>query len=167
VGDFNEILFSYEKKGGRDRNQSCMDRFREALEFYELHLGFEGNIFTWRNHNHCTNDYIRERLDRARANDLWRMKFTGVQVVSGDPRHSDHRPVIITIEGQPQMGRRWERNGNFHFEASWLGEERCADVVTKAWKGAMEGSSSSVHTTLKVVAGGLLDWSRNVLGIWR
>jgi hypothetical protein len=32
----------------------------EALVFCELRdLGFEGDIFTWRNHNHNANDYIR------------------------------------------------------------------------------------------------------------
>jgi hypothetical protein len=41
VGDFNEILFSHEKQGGRDRSQIYMDWFREALEFCKLRdLGF-------------------------------------------------------------------------------------------------------------------------------
>lgn len=107
VGDFNEILFSHEKEGGKDRSQSCMDRFREALEFCELRdLGFEGDIFTWRNHNHNANEYIRERLDRAVANDQWRMHFPGVRVINGDPRHSDHRPVIIMTDFSPVQGRR-------------------------------------------------------------
>jgi hypothetical protein len=165
VGDFNEILFTHEKEGGRDRHQSCMDQFREALEFCDLSdLGFEGDIFTWRNHNHCATDYIRERLDRAVANDQWRMHFPGVRVVNGDPRHSDHRPVIITTDFLPAQGKRWEPNGHFHFEASWMGEETCAAVVTGAWKTAMEGVSPSVHTTLRAVASDLQTWSRNVLG---
>jgi exonuclease III len=43
VGDFNEILFSHEKEGGREQSQAKMDRFREALEVCKLHdLGFGG-----------------------------------------------------------------------------------------------------------------------------
>jgi hypothetical protein len=41
--------------------------------------------------------YIRERLDRAVANSTWRNNFPLVKVINGDPRHSDHRPVIIDV----------------------------------------------------------------------
>lgn len=53
AGDFNEILFSHEKEGGRARAQACMDVFKEALEACNLQdLGFLGDMYTWRNHNH-------------------------------------------------------------------------------------------------------------------
>jgi hypothetical protein len=43
AGDFNEILFRHEK-GGNERPQRCMDKFREALEECDLHdLGFSGD----------------------------------------------------------------------------------------------------------------------------
>lgn len=68
AGDFNEILVAHKKEGGRPKCQIHMDRFRDALEECQLHdLGFEGDIFTWRNHNHNAEDYIRECLDRAVA----------------------------------------------------------------------------------------------------
>jgi hypothetical protein len=69
VGDFSKVLFSHEKEGGRNRSQSCMDRSREALEYCELHdLGFDGDIFTWRNHNHKLMDISGRGLIG-----LWRM----------------------------------------------------------------------------------------------
>jgi hypothetical protein len=37
-------------------------------------------------------------------------------------------------------------------------------VVTDAWKGALDGHSTSIHAALKVVAGGLLVRTKNVLG---
>jgi hypothetical protein len=61
-------------------------------------LGFEGDVFTWRNNNHEVQGYVRERLDRALANSVWREKFYTVHVINGDPRHSDHRPIIISTE---------------------------------------------------------------------
>lgn len=49
AGDFNEILYSHEKEGGRPCSQACMDKFWEALDFCDLHdLGFFGDVFTWR-----------------------------------------------------------------------------------------------------------------------
>jgi hypothetical protein len=73
AGDFNEILFHHEKEGGVPRSQACLDRFKEALEDCELHdLGFSGDVFTWRNKQFREDDYIRERLDRAVANEMWR-----------------------------------------------------------------------------------------------
>ena len=72
-----------------------MDRFLDAIDFCGLHdLGFEGDIFTWQNR---ALGYVGERLDRALANESWREKFPTVFVQNGDPRHSDRRPVIITM----------------------------------------------------------------------
>jgi hypothetical protein len=82
-----------------------MDRFRETLEHCKLwDLGYEGDVFTWRNHNHVAENYIRERLDRAVANDQWRARFPCVRVINGDPRHSDHRPLIIFTERKARGG---------------------------------------------------------------
>ena len=69
IGDFNEILFQHEKEGGKPRAQSCMDKFKRSLEVCELNdLGFEGDVFMWRNKQMKGSTHIRERLDRAVAN---------------------------------------------------------------------------------------------------
>lgn len=61
MGDFNEILLSHEKQGGLPKPQSCMDRFREALEECDLvDLGFSGDMFTWWNNSHIGDPYIRK-----------------------------------------------------------------------------------------------------------
>ncbi|MBA0754491.1 hypothetical protein Gogos_021309, partial [Gossypium gossypioides] len=47
-GDFNEIMYSYEKCGGVPREESRMEAFREVLEEYLLEdLGYSGVWFTW------------------------------------------------------------------------------------------------------------------------
>ena len=64
IGDFNEILYNFEKQGGGPRAHSQMDCFHEALNFCNLNdLGFEGDVFTWRNNNFRVDGYIQERLD--------------------------------------------------------------------------------------------------------
>lgn len=107
------------------RAQICLDRFRCALEMCEMHdLGFIGDVFTWRNKQTKGNTHIRERLNRVVANPEWRAKFPLVLVKNGDTYHSDHRPVVMSLEGQPAV-RRSNGNGCSKFEASWLQEEDC------------------------------------------
>lgn len=63
IGDFNEILYHYEKEGGRARSQRKLQNFHEALDDCELvDIGFTGDMFTWQRGK------IRERLDRGVAN---------------------------------------------------------------------------------------------------
>ena len=128
-----------------------------------LDLGYEGDVFTWRNHNHSAEKYIRERLDRAMANDGWRRCFPTVHVINSDPRHSDHRPVIIQTEGREKGCTRGSKRA-FHFEVGWLGEDKCAEVVGDSWQATMEAPSRKVRDAVKAVAVGLSDWSHNVLG---
>ena len=132
AGDFNEILFHHEKEGGVPRAQSCLDRFKMALEFCELDdLGFTGDVFTWRNKQTKGEPHVRERLDRAVANVEWRGKFPMFLVRNGDPYWSDHRPVSVLTETW-QNTRRVSGSIPFKFEANWLKEEDCRGVVEEA-----------------------------------
>lgn len=51
----------------------------------------------------------------------------------------------------------------FKFEAAWLEEARCREVVQVAWEqgGAVDGVSMA--DAVKGIAGSLQDWSSNVL----
>lgn len=61
-----------------------MEKFCQALEDCTLEdLGFVGDAYTW--HNHHQADMSCE----------WRIMFPLVRVINVDPRHSDHRPVIV------------------------------------------------------------------------
>ena len=104
---------------------------KEALEVSDLtDLGYVGDAFTWRNNSHTNSLYIRERLDRAVANEEWRIRFPLHKVINGEPRHSDHRPVIVETEHRERvLGP--PRTKTFRFEASWT-EEDCAAIVENA-----------------------------------
>lgn len=123
-----------------------------------------GDVFTWRNKQFRDDDYIRERLDRAVANGGWREVYPLVQVRNGDPFHSDHRPVIISLEGGAGQGRANGGPRTFKFEASWLKEEQCADVVMEAWEAGSAWGEGRVVDKLKSVAHSLHSWNVNVLG---
>jgi len=74
IGDFNEILFSEEKSGGRVRPHSQMQAFRDVLDVCGfMDLGFTGPEFTWQGVRH--GQVIWERLDRGVANYDWMAKF--------------------------------------------------------------------------------------------
>jgi hypothetical protein len=165
IGDFNEILHSWEKEGGAPKPQAQMDKFKNALEICELDdLGYVGDTFTWRNNSHDASKYIRERLDRAVATLSWRLRFLGFRVVNGDHRHSDHRPVIVDTHGVERRRSGPARGQAPRFEARWLEEEECRDVVENGWKREMELNNKGAMGAVRGILGVLVDWSKNVLG---
>jgi ribonuclease HI len=165
LGDFNEILFGCEKEGGQPRATACMEHFRKVLEDCNLEdLGFEGDAFTWRNHHHKVEGYIKERLDRAVGNVEWRSMFPLVRVVNGDPRHSDHRPIIVDCGDMESINIGCRRDVSPKFEAKWLEEEDCYERVERAWTEARETGEINMVQVQKKILGDLREWDKNVLG---
>jgi hypothetical protein len=165
IDDFNEILYSFEKQGGNPKPQIQMERFRNALNFCNLNdLGFEGDIFTWRNNNYRVDGYIRERLDRVVANPEWCARFPNYKVVNGCPEHSDHRPVLLSVDGPSRRQRPRPNSLNKRFEARWILEEDCEQVVQSAWKEATDRGASNTMDLISSVSKDLPNWSRDVLG---
>jgi hypothetical protein len=96
------------KKDGAARPKRCMAKFRETLQDCGLHdLGFVGDAFTWRNHHHSAGSYTKERLDSVVANSDWCACFPLVHVINGDPRHSDHWPIIVDPGAKEKI--QWEK----------------------------------------------------------
>jgi hypothetical protein len=165
MGDFNEIMFQHDKQGGVLRPQGCMDKFHSALEDCGLDdLGYSGDTFTWRNHSHMAEGYIRERLDHVVGNKEWCLKFPDYEVINGDPRHSDHRHVILKFIREQIGSSRYLGSETIKFEANWLKEDGYADLVQEAWINSFQGGASSVREGLKEVSKIMFNWSRNVLG---
>lgn len=162
-GDFNEILIQEEKEGGEPRSQACMDRFKQTLEDCELvDLGFSGDVFTWKNNNQMVDRFIRERLDRAVANEEWILHFQNTRVRNGNYYHSDHRAVVVSMnEVYISVPR---STPSFRFEAEWIKEEQCKTIVDNTWNCCINGRSESVHDALQNVASELGEWSINILG---
>jgi hypothetical protein len=116
-----------------------MEASRRALEDAQLSdLGFVGDPFTWRNNWHVADGYIWERLDRVVANVEWRCMFPLFKIINGDPYNSDHRPVIAVLNEQSKITDRSEAEPVFRFEAAWLQEEDCVQVVEGAWNRVFE-----------------------------
>ena len=165
AGDFNEIMYGNEKRGGPPRNRKLMENFRMALADCGLRdLGCKGDKFTWRNNSHNASNYIKERLDRAVATKEWCNRFPAYTVVNGDPGHSDHKPLTIQVEASLNYLKVRNERNKFRFEARWLDEEDCETIVNNAWGAASALHECNVAQILQKIATDLKDWDQNVLG---
>ncbi|KAL9668594.1 hypothetical protein QQ045_006131 [Rhodiola kirilowii] len=79
-GDFNEVCFGWEVKGGRIRGEWQMRAFRETLLDCGLSdLEYKGTPFTFSNRRSGAGE-MKARLDRMLANNAWRRLFPDAQV---------------------------------------------------------------------------------------
>ncbi|KAF9622365.1 hypothetical protein IFM89_031168, partial [Coptis chinensis] len=75
AGDFNDILYREEKRGGRPVYQWQCQPFADMIQNCELmDLEFVGSTFTWTN-NQCFRTRVSKRLDRALCSSKWRETF--------------------------------------------------------------------------------------------
>jgi hypothetical protein len=74
--------------------------------------------------------------------------FPLYRIINGDPRHSDHIPIIAELNEQASMGG--DGGGKtFQFEARWLQEEQCEQIITEAWNDAFSDGASKVGEAVK------------------
>ncbi|XP_019184966.1 PREDICTED: uncharacterized protein LOC109179943 [Ipomoea nil] len=72
VGDFNDLLFQYEKRGGNPHPNSLLRGFGDAIEDCGLaQLPLDGYPYTWEKGKGTVN-WIEERLDKVLVTDEWR-----------------------------------------------------------------------------------------------
>jgi hypothetical protein len=164
VGDFNEILSQDEKSGALVRREGQMDLFREALEeCYLSDLGYKGPKYTWNNCRQSDN-FTKERLDRAMANRSWCAVFKMVEVRVLAGRSSDHKPIIVQLDGG--KGVRVGYNRRFKVEASWMLDDEYDQTVCDAWDEGGLGASKmqQVRQKLSNSQSGLTRWSARKFG---
>ncbi|KAA3461195.1 reverse transcriptase [Gossypium australe] len=96
TGDFNEIMYGFEKKGGAQRDHKKMEAFRETLEDCQLQdIGYSGTWFTWERGNLLETN-IRERLDRGVANEKWLNLFPMGKMQHLPYSMSDHCFILLS-----------------------------------------------------------------------
>ena len=119
VRDFNEITSQSEKARGCLRPTRQMDRFQNTIHVCNfIDLGYFDSPFTWFC-NHPTEGRIHIRLDRALANNAWKLLFPGSTVHHIPMSSSDHSLLSIRMQ-QPHPPRRSSSQPLFRFEAMWL-----------------------------------------------
>jgi hypothetical protein len=109
--------------------------------------------------------YIRECLDHAVANLEWQELFPNVRVINDDPRHLDHKHLLIDM-GLLVERRNLGGGAGFRFEAAWVEEEGCKAVVKEAWERSGGRSQRPMFETLVSVANDLASWGSGGLMCW-
>ncbi|XP_030973776.1 uncharacterized protein LOC115993921 [Quercus lobata] len=131
VDDFNEILRLEEEQGWLDRPERQMQGFRDALDYCGFKdLDFNGFPFTWcsrRSGDH--NVWIR--LDRGVATVDWFLRFPTFRIHHLECFHSDHRPILLILDADHK--RFYKKGRPFQFEAMWIKEKSCEDVIKNSW----------------------------------
>ncbi|XP_074266286.1 uncharacterized protein LOC141588759 [Silene latifolia] len=131
VGDFNEILFADEMKGGT-RAQWQMNNFREAVDDCGLSdLAYVGYAFTFDN-GQGGEENRQCRLDRAMKTESWREIFPYAKLFHMDREWSEHAPLKVVLNGRSEEER--PHNSRFRFEQIWIGEEGCEDTIKRVWE---------------------------------
>ncbi|KAF7838984.1 ribonuclease H [Senna tora] len=146
LGDFNEILYNTEKKGGLLKNQNYLEAFRSVVDVCQfVDLGFKGYPFTWSN-GRCEEDNVQERLDRVFATESWLLLFPYVAVEHLQRYTSDHCAISIYFDDisfpKPRV-----RKKIFRFEEVWVSDDCCENVIKGEW-----GSSESVLQRIRVIS---------------
>ena len=163
LGDFNEILKLEEKQGWLDRPKRQMQGFWDALDYCGFKdLGFNGYLFTWCNRR-LGDHNVWIRLDHGVATVDWFLQFPTSSVHHLECFHSNHRPILLISNAEQ---KRFYRKGRpFRFEAMWLEDRSCEDVVKQSWANLFD--SNSVSILLKKITScqvNLSTWNRVTFG---
>ena len=101
-------------------------------------------------------------LDKGVATVHWLDKFPMARLYHCTSSVSDHCPLSLHLKERKKtqcVGR------SFHFEAMWLKEASCEEVVTSAWEEAtINGSDFPMVECLNNCRMKLEDWNKNVFG---
>ena len=156
-GDFNEVLFPYERsKGGRLSNS--MRRFSDIMNDLDLRdLPLQGGSYTW---SGGLNGSSMSRLDRFLVTVDWESQCNKVTQRRLPRPVSDHFPILLDSDGV--------RTGPapFRFELMWLKHEGFKDILKGWWQNLhFYGSFSFILSAkLKALKGILKAWNRDVFG---
>lgn len=118
-------------------------------------ISCQGHEFTWTGIR--DGEVIRERLECALVNYKWMQAFPRCQGFNLDAVGSDHSPIVLWTEFVDKKG-----TIKFKFEANWVKEVECADVVKLGWNVKCEGSYWFILARkLKNCWKMLIDWCVN------
>lgn len=149
VGDFNALLASSEKKGGRvsGKRYSYFGNFVDSTGVHDF--GFKCAPFT------CCRSGVYERLDRAIENYVWLVSFPNYFVTHLSRLIADHRPLVLTL--QPMLHS--VMGSPFRFLARWIEHWKFFYFVKK--NGNFNGS---MFNTVANFTNQLKEWNKQVYG---
>ncbi|XP_019151047.1 PREDICTED: uncharacterized protein LOC109147845 [Ipomoea nil] len=153
MGDFNDLLYQYEKRGGNPHPNSLLRGFGDTLEDCGLaQLPMVGYPYTWEKGKGTVN-WIEERLDKVLVTDGWRNVVPHAKVTNLRTRKSDHSAIFCGINEEVRVNG--ARRRGFRFEMAWLYDEGCRGVVEQAWD---EGRGQGLQECIQYCGNRLTRW---------
>ncbi|XP_026453688.1 uncharacterized protein LOC113355121 [Papaver somniferum] len=139
IGDFNVVLSSDEKIGGRRPLRIGMKEFRECLNSCELIQAPKTGIkYSW-----CNNRVGKKRilcdLDKDFFNVKWLEKFDGWQYKVGTRGTSDHDPIMGKAVEIPKP-----KNIPFRYQTVWTSHPDFINVIKSSWEESVTGNPAFV-----------------------
>ncbi|XP_062094300.1 uncharacterized protein LOC133800357 [Humulus lupulus] len=157
IGDLNNVLYQWEKRGGRAYPCSLINGFQETLNDCGLSdMEMMGHPFTWER-GRGTPNWIEVRLDRALISHAWRSLFFAAKLVNLETSVSDHSPIWLDLAYQvrhPVIRR-------FRFENAWAREPMCRQIVSDQWRAL---SADSFQEKIKCCSTALAEWGKDITG---
>lgn len=137
MGNFNCVLWSWEKEGGGDfpSNQALV--FKNFISsFGLLDLGFCSPKATL---NNCRfgDANIWERLDRSLASYNWISLYQHANLSHLDDLGSNHRPFLLNLYPSTSKAKRF-----FWFDSRWTSKSEAFAIISEAWNA--NGTASSL-----------------------
>ena len=161
LGDFNYVISDEEKVGSRGGESSAPNFLKELFsEFGAIDLGFSGSKFTWaRGKWGCA--AIKRRLDRGVSSISWRLAFPKTSVSHLGAIKSNHAPILLDTNPEEAFAHR-----PFRFEAAWIRDDSCVEVVEKAWNTSVRGSELvKLCKKQATTKDALRIWNRKIFGV--
>ena len=125
-------------------------------------LGYNGFPFTWCNRR-SGDQNIWIRLDRGVATVEWILRFPTTRIHHLDCFHSYHKTIILCMDSE--LNRFYRKSRPFQFEAMWLKDSTCEEVVRNSWKQFdLSGSMWSFNINISSCQDNLRVWNRNTFG---
>lgn len=149
-GDFNEILHTTDKDGGKKHSRNLTQAFKTFLTQKNMEeLPQEGCRFTCCNNRRIGT--IQEKLDRCVANWEWRRSFPYAIVTALVPISSDHSLLIIDTSPSAHRSQK-----SFKFEPFWSEHKDFEDIIRQSWK----NNGVDIASNLNGVKSKLVSWSK-------
>lgn len=145
--DFNEIINSTNKFGGRPINQKRARTLIDCRSSCNLvDLGYKGCKYTWSNHRMRNGGLIMERLDRVYSKSDWLQEFNNVTVTHLPKIYSDHNPILVNLNNS--TNNTYARP--FRLETFWCSHSDFPRIVKESWenRGIIKGTEQFQNSIL-------------------
>ncbi|KAF4395586.1 hypothetical protein F8388_008685 [Cannabis sativa] len=98
---------------------------------------------------------------------LIRQRVVVLKVLNGDFLHSDHRPIVATLENVTRR-RHFDKKRGFRFETHWLKDPECQEIVNKSWLSTASplAHQDSLIDIFGSCANQLGEWNKGRRGYW-